>query len=96
MESGIWGWEINLTAEWTMQPLTSLPKVPPNVHFEYHPNECYDWGTMGWILSRKIVDVNRYNHFIFMNSSVRGPFLPAYLWVTPPYLHLLYILQSAH
>lgn len=63
-----------------IEPLTSLPKVPPNVHFEYHPNECYDWGTMGWVLSRKIVDVNRYTHFIFMNSSVRGPFLPAYLW----------------
>lgn len=64
-----------------LQPIVDLPKVPRNVHFEYHPNECYDWGTMGWVLERKIVDVNQYTYFFFMNASVRGPFFPPYLWV---------------
>ena len=64
-----------------MQPLGSLPDVPPNVRFEYHENQCYDWGTMGWVFSNKLVDPNKYTYFIFMNASVRGPFIPPYLWV---------------
>lgn len=64
-----------------MQPLEKLPEAPRNVRFEYHPNECYDWGTMGWVLDNRMVDVNLYTYFILMNSSVRGPFLPPYLWV---------------
>ena len=55
--------------------------MPPNVRFEYHENKCYDWGTMGWVFSNRLVDPNKYTYFIFMNASVRGPFIPPYLWV---------------
>lgn len=58
-----------------------LPEMPPNVRFVNHSNECYDWGTMGWLLSSKLVNPALYQYFIFMNSSVRGPFIPPYLWV---------------
>jgi hypothetical protein len=39
---------------------------------------CFDWGTVGWLLRTKQVDTQRYKYFVFLNSSVRGPFLPAY------------------
>ena len=39
---------------------------------------CFDWGTVGWLLRTKQVDTQRYKSFVFLNSSVRGPFLPAY------------------
>ena len=55
-----------------------LPPLPRNVRVEYHPNGCYDWGTIGWLLDSDKVDVRPYKYFIFMNSSVRGPFLPVF------------------
>ena len=59
-----------------------LPLLPRNVRIEYHPNGCYDWGTIGWLLDSGKVDTRPYNYFIFMNSSVRGPFLPVFNKVT--------------
>ena len=64
------------------QPL-ELPPLPRNVRVEYHPNGCYDWGTIGWLLDSGKVDVRPYKFFIFMNSSVRGPYLPAFTKVRP-------------
>ena len=32
------------------------PTLPPNAHFVEHPNECYDWGTIGWLLSTSQLD----------------------------------------
>ena len=55
-----------------------LPLLPRNVRVEYHPNGCYDWGTIGWLLDSGKVDTRPYKYFIFMNSSVRGPFLPVF------------------
>ena len=52
-----------------------LPRLPPNAHYLQHENECYDFGTFGWFLASKIVDTSLYKYFIFMNVSVRGPFL---------------------
>lgn len=47
---------------------------------------CFDWGTIGWVLGTKRVDTSRYKWFVFLNSSTRGPFLPAYWPVRPePY-----------
>ena len=43
-----------------------------------HPNVCFDWGTYGWVLESGHVDVAAYTHFIFVNSSVRGPFIPVH------------------
>ena len=66
----------------------SLPDLPPNAHVLLHENKCYDWGTIGWALQRDTVDTSLYHYFIFMNSSVRGPFLPAYVPVRPLALHI--------
>lgn len=57
----------------------TLPAVPSNVRYEFHPNGCYDWGTIGWALSNGKVDWRKYKYFIFMNSSVRGPFIPVHM-----------------
>lgn len=56
----------------------ALPALPANGQYVYHANECFDWGTVGWALSTLKLNLDIYSFFIFMNSSVRGPFLPAY------------------
>lgn len=70
-----------------------LPELPPNARYLHHPNQCYDWGTFGWVLKTEDIDTTAYKHFIFLNSSVRGPFLPPYLQVCrhmlPPHMHAL-------
>ena len=60
-----------------------LPDLPDNARYLHHPNQCYDWGTFGWVLKTEDIDTAKYKHFIFLNSSVRGPFLPPYLKVRP-------------
>ncbi|BDA51685.1 hypothetical protein COCOBI_19-2410 [Coccomyxa sp. Obi] len=57
-----------------------LPVLPYRARYVYHENVCYDWGTFGWALrdSEMNIQINAYKYFIFMNSSVRGPFLPPY------------------
>ena len=56
----------------------SLPQLPSNAQYIYHENRCYDWGTFGWALGSGKVDPSKYRHIVFMNSSIRGPFLPPY------------------
>jgi hypothetical protein len=58
-----------------------LPPLPSNGRYIYHANECFDWGTFGWGIKSQKVDVDQYKYFIFMNSSVRGPYLPTYVKV---------------
>jgi hypothetical protein len=58
-----------------------LPPLPANARYIYHTNECYDWGTFGWAIMTQNVVLSKYRYFIFMNSSIRGPFLPAYVKV---------------
>ncbi|GAQ90930.1 hypothetical protein KFL_007030030 [Klebsormidium nitens] len=64
-----------------------LPEVPPNVRFLAHPNECFDMGTHGWVLSGNAtelgLDIKSYKYILFLNSSVRGPYLPTYLLQGP-------------
>eukprot|EP01025_Chloroclados_australasicus_P067784 TRINITY_DN939_c1_g1_i1.p2 TRINITY_DN939_c1_g1~~TRINITY_DN939_c1_g1_i1.p2 ORF type:complete len:416 (-),score=23.99 TRINITY_DN939_c1_g1_i1:2601-3848(-) len=60
-------------------PLDPLPVLPKNARYVYHYNEGYDWGTFGWLINEKKVDINKYDYFLFLNASVRGPFLPTYL-----------------
>ena len=46
---------------------------------------CYDWGTFGWLLMHSgHVEYKRYRYFFFINSSVRGPFMPPYARVRGP------------
>lgn len=60
-----------------------LPNLPPHATYVRHPNECYDWGSYGWLLLQSgFVDIVKYRYFFFVNSSVRGPFLPAYARVS--------------
>jgi hypothetical protein len=38
-----------------------LPPLPPNARYVYHRNECYDWGTAGWLLKDSgLVDSSKY------------------------------------
>ena len=67
--------------------LLKLPALPPNARYVLHKNECFDWGTAGWLLSLpqehvEHVRVTEYRYFIIMNSSVRGPLLPSWLHAT--------------
>lgn len=58
--------------------LAELPRLPSNAWYEYHDNKCFDYGTMGWLMSSGKVELAKYKYFIMMNSSTRGPFTPAY------------------
>lgn len=65
-----------------------LPPLPPNARYLHHANECYDIGTVGWVLANHVPSTAPYSYFIWLNSSVRGPFMPAYLrgrlhWTEP-------------
>lgn len=58
-----------------------LPDLPGNAQYISHKNECYDWGTFGWLLLQSgEVNYAMYKYYVFLNSSVKGPFMPAYLW----------------
>ena len=84
--------------------LATLPPLPPNVHLVHHANRCFDVGTFGELLgglrnSTPLLDVrggdvplkplSSYEFFCVINSSVRGPFLPAWFgrlnlhWLQP-------------
>lgn len=67
-----------LQGEGIQERQVPLPELPPNAVYVSHQNLCYDWGTFGWVLQTGMVDTTKYKHIIFMNSSSRGPFLPAY------------------
>lgn len=67
-----------------------LPPLPSNARYLHHPNECYDIGTVGWVLDSQLGKrgTKPYRYFVWLNSSVRGPFLPSYLrgrmhWTEP-------------
>jgi hypothetical protein len=42
-------------------------------------NDCMDFGGWRYALDRLPWRNGTYGHFVFMNSSVRGPFLPTYM-----------------
>lgn len=54
-----------------------------NLRVMKHENKCFDIGTVGWVFSvLEVFDsgyLDSYSYFIWLNSSVRGPFLPSYL-----------------
>jgi len=56
-----------------------FPELPSNAHYLIHSNECYDLGTFGWAFHSQIDNLSSYKYFILMNSSIRGPFFPAYM-----------------
>ena len=52
--------------------------LPGNARLFHHDAECFDWGTLGWIMSAGMVDVQDYKYFVMVNSGVRGPYAPPY------------------
>lgn len=55
-----------------------------NITVTHIENRNFDFGGYAFAIGNT-VDVESYDHFIFLNSSVRGPFLPAYAasWTAP-------------
>ncbi|DBB06321.1 TPA: hypothetical protein ACH3X1_011892 [Trebouxia sp. C0004] len=60
------------------KPFLDLPLLPSNAGYEFHDNVCFDYGTIGWLMRSGKVEPSKYKYFIMMNSSTRGPFVPAY------------------
>lgn len=52
----------------------SLPNIP-NINYINTENKNNDYGGYSYALSEIKDKINKYSHFIFINSSVRGPFL---------------------
>lgn len=70
-----------------LQDPEPLPDLPRNARYLQHNNECFDIGTVGWVLANH-VDYRSYAYFVWLNSSVRGPFMPSYVgpmmhWTQP-------------
>ncbi|GAB4815440.1 hypothetical protein N2152v2_002486 [Parachlorella kessleri] len=59
------------------EPHMATPAVK-NLQVVRHKNECFDLGTLGWFFNSGLKDTSPYKYFVFLNASVRGPFLPAY------------------
>jgi hypothetical protein len=60
-----------------------LPELS-NITYLFAENRNFDYGGYAFALASGL-DLTRYDHFIFINSSVRGPYLPAYVdraWVS--------------
>jgi len=56
----------------------NLPKLPSYAYYIQHENKCFDLGTIGWFILSGKINRNNYKYFIFLNSSVRGPYLVSY------------------
>lgn len=53
--------------------------VGPNIEVVYRKNECFDMGAYNHVISANGNGVKqKYDRFILMNASFRGPFFPAY------------------
>ncbi|EWC47438.1 hypothetical protein DRE_00406 [Drechslerella stenobrocha 248] len=58
---------------------SELPQDAPNIRFIQRNNTCYDLGAHGEVLSANDDElIKKYNKFILMNASIRGPFLPTW------------------
>ena len=55
-----------------------LPPLPSNAQYIQHEDKCFDLGSIGWLLSTGRIDRTKYKYFVFLNSSVRGPFIVSY------------------
>lgn len=56
---------------------TCSVEIPPTVKVLRRPNTGYDFGAYSHALS-SLKDLEKHDYFFFINSSVRGPFLPMY------------------
>jgi hypothetical protein len=60
-----------------------------NIKVLYRKNEDYDFGAYNDAL--ETIDINNYNYYFFINTSVRGPFIPSYVNIKwyEPFINLL-------
>ncbi|KAK6340058.1 hypothetical protein TWF730_001831 [Orbilia blumenaviensis] len=59
--------------------LTSHIPIAPNVQIIHRNNTCFDLGTHAEILTANNGTlIKKYNRFIMLNGSIRGPFLPTW------------------
>ncbi|KAK6534008.1 hypothetical protein TWF281_005348 [Arthrobotrys megalospora] len=59
--------------------LTLLIPSAPNIRIVQRPNTCYDLGSYGEVLTAHNSRlIKKYNKFIMLNGSIRGPFLPTW------------------
>jgi hypothetical protein len=66
-------------------------KIPEqnNIKVMFRKNEDYDFGAYNHALTT--IDTNKYSYYFFINTSVRGPFIPTYInlkWYQP-FINLL-------
>lgn len=52
-----------------------LPKGKANIKYVERPNDCYDLGAYAEVLTKDDL-YKKYKHFITLNTSLRGPFMP--------------------
>jgi len=66
-------------------------KIPDNNNIKvlYRKNEDYDFGAYNDGL--KTINIDKYNYYFFINTSVRGPFIPSYVNIKwyEPFINLL-------
>jgi hypothetical protein len=56
-----------------------LPTNAPNIKVIKRENTCYDLGAYGEVLKKNELELfYKYDRFILMNSSIRGPFMPTW------------------
>ena len=59
-----------------------LPVLPANCRYVHHNTTCTDvWAVAGNVLLSKVA-VQDHDYFVFLSSSVLGPFLPEYVKVS--------------
>ena len=71
----------------------ALPELPANAEY-LSIRGCFELGHVGKVLfgqSKVQIDISQYKYFIWLDSTVRGPFLPSYLtkMSNPPIWHTL-------
>ena len=72
---------------------TALPDLPANAEY-LSIRGCYELGHVGKVLAGLTtlqLNLHQYEYFVWLDSSVRGPFLPSYLtkMSNPPLWHTL-------
>lgn len=58
-----------------------LPDLPPNAQY-ISVRMCYEMGHVGMVLSgltKADIDLRQYTYFVWLDSSLRGPFMPSYV-----------------
>jgi hypothetical protein len=65
-----------------------MPQLPARVTYVYVPGACDRYVALKAALTYKFVTVRRHSHYLLLDSSAKGPYLPTYLlqgtlWASP-------------